>query len=225
MKRAHVFVVVVRAAAAILVAGVSTGAAAQACGSLVNAYGPFDYRTQKQQLAIVEKFHFTPDVESLRHSSTSALGSDLDYTLRASPNHHRALNSMANLALRQKTERPRGAEYTVDCYFDRAVRFAPDDGLVLVIYGVYLSRTNRRAEAVRVFEQAKKREADNPNLYYNLGLVYFDLKEYANALENAHRAYELGAVLPGLRNKLQAVGKWQDAPARNGAAAGAASGR
>jgi Flp pilus assembly protein TadD len=213
-----------RIVAAFVLACAATGATAQACGSLINPYGPFDYRTQKAQLAIVEKYHFTPDVEGLRHGSTAALGGDIDYTLRASPNHHRALNSMVQLALRLKTDKPHGAEYTVDCYFNRAMRFAPDDGLVLVIYGVYLSRTNRKAEAVRFLEQAKKHEGNNPNLYYDLGLIYFDLKDYPTALTNAQRAYELGAALPGLRNKLEAAGKWHDAQARKGGAAGAAPG-
>ncbi len=35
------------------------------CGSLANAYGPFDYRKHKGQplINIVEQAHFTPDVE------------------------------------------------------------------------------------------------------------------------------------------------------------------
>src|SRR4051812_47506028 len=71
---------------------VSCTAFAQGCGSLANPYGPFDYRTSKDKLDIVEGAHFTPDVETLRSGSTGSLGADIDYTLRTSPNHHRALN-------------------------------------------------------------------------------------------------------------------------------------
>src|ERR1700682_1722293 len=43
-----------------------------------------------------------------------------------------------------------------------------------------------------------------------LGLAYFDLRDYDNALDRARSAYRLGFPLPGLRNKLQEVGKWQN---------------
>jgi Flp pilus assembly protein TadD len=188
------------------------------CGSLTNAYGPFDYRTGKARLAIVEAYHFTPDVETLRSGATGTLGGDLDYTLRASPNHHRALNSMTNLALREHKAKPRGAHFTIDCYFERARQFAPDDGTVLIIEGVYLDRIGRKSDAVRVLEEAKKFEPTNANLYYNLGLAYFDIKDYAKSLENAQRAYRLGAVLPGLRNKLQGVKQWREPGADDSAA-------
>jgi tetratricopeptide (TPR) repeat protein len=194
------------------------------CGALTNAYGPFDYRTAKDKLAIVEQYHFTSEVETLRSGATGTVGSDLDYTLRASPNHHRALNAMANLAVKSHTDKPRGARYTVECWFDRAIRFAQNDGVVRIIQGVYLSRIDRPREAVRVFEEAKAYEQGNANLYYNLGLAYCDLKDYPNALTNAHRAYALGAPLPGLRNKLQAAGKWRDpTPDESAAKANAAS--
>lgn len=195
---------------ALVLAWIPAIALGQACGALTNAYGPFDYRTSHQQLKIVEAYHFTPDVEALRSGATGTLGGDLDYTLRASPNHHRALNSMVNLALLKHTNKPRGAHFTIDCYFDRAMRFASDDGVVRIIYGIYLLRTNHTRDAVRVLEGAKALEPKNPNLYYNLGLAYFDLKDYSDSLKNAHRAYRLGAPLPGLRDKLQSAKQWRE---------------
>ena len=64
------------AAAILSVAGLAAsaivGAQMPACGSLTNAYGPFDYRTRKAELKIVEDFHFTPDVETLRHGASTA---------------------------------------------------------------------------------------------------------------------------------------------------------
>jgi len=210
-------------AAASLAVSTTAGASPE-CGSLQNPYGPFDYRTGKDHLKIVETYHFTPEVESLKSGNTASLGGDIDYTLRASPNHHRALAAMMNLGFKDHTQKPRGARYTIDCYFDRAIRFAPDDGEVQSLYGVYLARIGHNQDAVKAFENALKTEKHNPNVHYNLGLVYFELKDYSNALEHAHEAYRLGAVLPGLRNKLKEAGKWRDEasgslPARESASA------
>jgi len=181
------------------------------CGPLANAYGPYDYRTNKAELVVVENFHFTPDIEQLKSSTA---GANLEYTLRASPNHHRALLAMSNLAIRDKTQRPAGARgYTIDCYFERAMRFAGDDGVVRIIYGIYLFRTGKKQESATVLEEARRFEPANSNLEYNLGLVYLDLTNYPKALESAHKAYALGAQLPGLRNKLKAAGVWKEPPA------------
>jgi Flp pilus assembly protein TadD len=183
------------------------------CGALTNSYGPFDYRTSKAELKIVEDYHFTPDVETLRHGNTATVGGDIDYTLRASPNHHRALMSMVNLAVRTKSDKPLGPRLTVDCYFDRAMRFANDDGAVRIIYGIYLYRIGKKVDARRVLEDARKIDDGDPNLHYNLGVVYFDLGDKANALASAQKAYQLGAQLPGLKEKLRKAGIWKDAPA------------
>jgi len=190
---------------------VATAAASQDCGSLFNPYGPFDYRTSADKLVIVENYHFTPEVEYLRRGAQGALGADLDYTLRASPNHHRALMAMTNYVLRLGRAQPDGAKYTMDCYFDRAERFAGDDGTVRMIHGIYLSRTGRKAEALERFKEAESRAVESPTLQYNLGLAYFDLKQFPEALAHAQKAYEQGVTLPGLRNKLKAVGQWRDA--------------
>jgi len=183
------------------------------CGALTNSYGPFDYRTSKAELKIVEDYHFTPDVETLRHGNTATVGGDIDYTLRASPNHHRALMSMVNLAVRTKSEKPLGPRLTVDCYFDRAMRFANDDGAVRIIYGIYLYKIGKKVDARRVLEDARKIDDGDPNLHYNLGVVYLDLGDKDNALASAQKAYQLGAQLPGLRDKLRKAGVWKEAPA------------
>jgi tetratricopeptide (TPR) repeat protein len=205
----------VGAAALVLAAG----AGAQDCGTLANAYGPFDYRTSADKLAIVETYHFTPDVEYLRRGAQGALGADLDYTLRAAPNHHRALMAITNLALRDRKQQPEGAKYTVDCYFDRAEEFAANDGIVRMIHGIYLSRVGKKAEALQRFKEAESLAGDSPTLHYNLGLAYLDVKQYDEALAHAQRAYALGVTLPGLRNKLKAAGQWREpAPATADAA-------
>jgi len=181
------------------------------CGSVESgAWGPFDYRTQKENLAIVENVHFTRRIENLEPERGNPPGDDLRYTLGAYPNHPRALRAMARLAEREKREKPTGAAYTITCYFDRAIRFRPDDGTVRMIYGVFLGRRGAKTQAIEQLEIARNLVGDDPNLHYNMGLVYFDLKDFPRSLEHAHKAYSLGFPLPGLKNKLQKAGKWQE---------------
>lgn len=182
--------------------------AALGCGSLQNAYGPFDYRTDKSKIGVVDRYHFTPQIEQLKGNNP---GDDLNYTLKAVPNHHRALMSMMKLGARQKVTKPSGAEFTVECYMMRAETFRPNDAMVKVIYGLYLSELGKSKEAVAKLEEASQLDINNPNVHYNLGLAYFDLKQYDKALESAHKAYAGGFPLPGLRDKLKRAGKWQDA--------------
>lgn len=195
---------------ALLFAGGSSLATAfEPCGPLVTGYGPYDYRTDKKKLEVVERFHFTSDVEGLRKGNTGPLGGDLDYTLRASPNHHRALMAMVNLGIMTRTEQPKGAHYTISCYFERAIRFAPNDGTVFMIDGIYLSRVGKKREALKALAVAESLQKDDANVQYNLGLVYLDLKDYPSARLHARRAYELGFALPGLRKSLESAGQWE----------------
>lgn len=180
------------------------------CGSLQNHFGPYDYRTAPaERRKIVEDYHFTPQVEHLRKGqSGSNIASDLSYTLRAFPNHPRALNAMANLARREGSIKPDGSEFTLECWFKRALAFAPDDPNVLGVYGVQLMRDDKPKEALKHFHKAEQGGA-NGNLYYNMGLAYFDLKEYDKARSYAHKAYERGFNLPGLKEKLVRAGQWK----------------
>jgi tetratricopeptide (TPR) repeat protein len=52
-------------------------------------------------------------------------------------------------------------------------------------------------------------EGKSAEIHYNLGLIYLDLGDSDHALEQAHAAYRLGHPLPGLRNRLQRMGKWR----------------
>ena len=203
-----------------LALGANRAQAFEECGELGNSYGPFDYRTSRDKLAIVEGAHFTQDVEALRSGNTGQIGGDIDYTLRASPNHPRALIAMVNLGRKLNSNQPPGAKYSIPCYFDRAIRFADDDPVVRLVYGTYLSRVGKQKEAVDQLEVALKLDPDNANIHYNLGLIYLDLKDFPKARENAQRAYELGFALPGLRKRLEAEGQWTPPPVeRTGSAA------
>jgi uncharacterized protein (TIGR02996 family) len=212
----------VRAVAMLSAVGVILGSAqianAQAdpssCGSLENAYGPFDYRKEREKsLRVVEGFHFTPNIENLIRGNSGTLGSELNYVLRASPNHHRALMSMMRLGDRLQTDQPPGSAHTMDCWFERALRFQPDDTIVRLIFATYLTEHQRKAEAMEQLERATVAAADNAFTHYNIGLVYFDLKEYDKSLQQAHKAMAMGFQRTTLREMLRKAGHWEDPPA------------
>ena len=184
-----------------------------ACGSLQNGYGPYDYRTDKPKLPIVDGAHFTPAVEALIRGNTSSVGpgTDLDYTLRAFPNHHRALVSVMNYGEKVKPRLPRDLPRTVECYFERALRFRPDDTVARMIYATYLAKNKREPDANKQLDQVAAAAHDNAFTFYNMGLIYFDMKNYDRALEQAHKAYGLGFGPTDLRDQLKKVGKWVEA--------------
>jgi tetratricopeptide (TPR) repeat protein len=210
MKRRFAYIAVMIALAA------SGSAQAKFCGDIRNQYGPFDYRkaaTLPEELSVVERNHFTTSVEQNIKGSTGSVGSDIDYTLRAWPNHHRALAAMSRQGLVEKTPMVRGAKYPVECYFLRAFEFAPDDGVAHAVFATHLSANGREKEALAQFKRAVELEPDNPALNYNAGLASLKTKDYDNALLYAQKAYSLNFPLPGLKSKLVALGKWKDLPA------------
>lgn len=186
-------------------------AATGLCGELESSFGPFDYRTMgAEPKHLVESAHFTPRVETLRSGNTSTIGGDLNYTLRAIPNHHRALAAMVRLGERTRSTQPPGARYPIECYFDRAERFAPDDAMVYVLYGIYLAKAARNAEAEVQLKLAQELNAEKPDarIVYNLGIGYLELKQFERASEFAKKAEAMGIQFPGLRQRLQRAGKW-----------------
>lgn len=201
--------------AALLLIVSSNSYGAGYCGDLINAFGPFDYRERadlSQQLNLVERAHFTNEVEKLVKGNTGTVGADLDYTLRAFPNHPRALASLARLALRSQAPKVSGLKYSFECYFNRAVRFKGDDPAVHAIYGSYLSKLGRTDEALEHLLEAVRLEPDNATSNYNLAVVYFDKRNYEKAQEFAKKAYAKDFPLPGLKNRLVQVGWWTDEP-------------
>jgi tetratricopeptide (TPR) repeat protein len=180
-----------------------------ACGDLTNGYGPYDYRSDKDKLKVVNDYHFSPDVEFLRAGQSGHIGNDLDYVLRAFPNHHRALRSLDLLGRKSKTENPGGTHWSVECYFDRAIRFRKDDAMVRMLYGIYLVSRTRKNEGIAQLRAAETLGASGANFHYNLGLAYFELGQHDAALQHAKKAYDLGFPLPGLRDKLKRAGKWR----------------
>ena len=172
-----------------LMVSASTRAQISTCGDIANAYGPYDYRTDRDKLQIVETFHFTPEVEALIRGRSGYLGGDLDYTLRAFPNHHRALIAVMNYGRKMKTTQPEGLPRQVECYFERAIRFRADDEVARMLYAKFLAGVNRIPEATRELEivSAAAAAAGNGFTQYNVGLLYFELGQFDRALKQARR--------------------------------------
>jgi len=182
------------------------------CGELdaFQQFGPFDYRTaSKENLEIVESQHFTENIKNLIRGEDAFLGDDISYTLVRFPNHYPALQAMVKLSLREKDVRPLSAHYSVECFFDRAMRFRPGDGIVRMLYANYLLKLKGRAEeALEQYQEAVKIQPEHANINYNIGLLYLKAKNYEQSVVHAKKAYKLGFPLPGLRNKLKRAGKW-----------------
>lgn len=183
---------------------------AGACPAYVRHTPGGDYTNadDREGLEIVERFHFTLPVETLAHGISGSLGDDLGYTLEHFPNHHKALAALAKLGLRDKTPQPAGAKYAITCYFDRAIRFVPQDAKVRQVYGAYLLSSGQADLALIQLEEAARLDPNNPTTNYNLGLMYVKKKDYARARAYARKAYALDFPLPGLKNKLIAAGQW-----------------
>ena len=216
--------------AALAVFGTSQPALAQApsadlCGGLSNGdYGPFDFRKPHYLLATVEKNHFAPKVEQLIGGQSGYdVGGDLSFVLIVFPNHARALMAMMRLGEKEKRDKPVGARFEVECYFERALRFRPDDNVVRMMYSIFLSTKSRQAEALRHLRQVVETAGDNPFTHYNAGLLYFDLKEYDKAAAQARTAQTQGFPGASLINKLKAIGKWTEPEGTTTAPAPAAS--
>lgn len=182
------------------------------CGDISDhRYGPYDYTNpdhRKNKLPVVEGAHFTKNVERLIEGNTGRLGAEIAYTLRSFPNHVRALSAMSKLAIRDKTNQPGGSSHSVLCFFERAIRFKPDDAMVRSIFGGHLLKIGQSDMAMEQLIIAAELDPNNPTFNYNLGLLYFDKKNYAQAKSYANRAYSQNFPLPGLKDKLKNIGKW-----------------
>jgi Flp pilus assembly protein TadD len=61
-----------------------------------------------------------------------------------------------------------------------------------------------------LLNEADALKPDDGNIKYNLGLVYFELRDYDQARVHARQAAELGFPLTGLRQKLEKSGQWRN---------------
>ncbi len=186
----------------------SAHARAQLCGGPLdnnNFHRPVDFRDRVREgenINIVERFHFTQNVEALISGETTPLPGDIAYVLRHIPNHYRALAAMARWDL-MHPRMPDAGYLTVDCYFERAFAFHPEDPNPYFMYAVYLHRKKDHDRALDNYQQAQSLGLDTAELYYNMGLLYLDMNDVKLARTYADKAYGMGYPLPGLRKRLE----------------------
>jgi tetratricopeptide (TPR) repeat protein len=200
-------------------------------------YGPFDYynpsEAPKDALYLVEMAHFGAKTADLaRRGDWCFYWGDLDYTLRAFPNHPRALMTMAEYlqhhesCLRHMKSSTRlqdvaadmeaggWEERTPDYYFKKGIEFRPQYAASHVIYGRYLAQVNRLDEALQQYLAAEKLDLKSADAQYYLGMLYLQKNDLAKAKGYAEKAYKLGAKSPELREKLVKAGAWNAGPAK-----------
>ena len=190
----------------------------QICGPLKP--NPWDYRTDRQFYALVENAHFTPQVETLIRGQSGHLPApDIEYTLGKFPNHPRALLAATRLSERDQLEARNRLPRPVECYYEMALRFAPDDAVVRMLYARFLAARARKPEAITQVEEALRRSDGNPLTRRNAGLVFIEMKEFQRARE---LAYSLQRKYPDedvLTKALAGAGEWREAPVPSEAAA------
>lgn len=210
--------------ATFLWSGVAMAQAEAGCGSLRNSYGPFDYRTANpDQKSIVENAHFTQGVETLTRGKTGAFGGDIRYTLIVFPNHPRALLAMDRLVEKERANPARDAWYTIECFYERALRFRPDDHVIRLLYVNFLIRKKETDEALKHLDYVAETTKDNPFAQFNTGMLYMDMKLYDKALAQAHRVMAMGFDRRELRDRLTAAGRWVEPAVAADAASAPAS--
>jgi len=202
-------------------------ASAMECGELRNYgdIGPWDYADPSSSVPTgedpmgrikrVENVHFKPAIQMLdrKQFSIERLTGEIHYTLRVFPNHPRALYAMSRLErmaggkLPQNSVTPFTPKITADCFFDRALRFRPNDKNVRKVHAMHLQQRGKLKEALAEYEQAESLGEQNADLYYNIGLLHTDLKNWDKAYEYGVKAQNQGFMLPALKQRLQGAGR------------------
>ncbi len=228
-------VVHLRVAVRVLAASICLAGLAQAqqtpdlCGVLRTGamYGPYDYVKEPDKVPIVNQGHFSDRVERLLGGkSSSTPGGDLNYTLRAIPNHHRALVAAERFAEKTKQDPPPEMQYTVECWYERALRLSPEDHVARLLYASYLARQKKGDDADRQLKWVLLKRAAEPFTVNNVGLIYLEMGRPEEALAQAHAAEALGMTRSPLRLQLEKRGLWRNPSASEavGTAASAPAG-
>lgn len=127
---------------------------------------------------------------------------ELDFILRWIPNHPRALLLLSKLT----TAFDRALE--ADKYFEEAIKFGPQYVGSYGVYGIHLYKSGRFKESIKKFNSALAINSESSEIHYNIGLTYFEIGDHKNANIHAQKAYKLEYPLPGLKNKLKSINKW-----------------
>ncbi len=179
------------------------------CTGNGQGYGPFDYTNadhRNNKLKVVEDYHFTREVEQLKGGKSGYIAGDLDYTLRAFPNHHRALYAIYRYATIPSVKKKKPTVSPPECYFQRAIAFKSGDPVVHTLYGRYLLKKKRLDLARTEFVKALKIKPSYTSARYYLGITLFKQGDMAEAQKQANYVYKGGYKGQRLRKMLEEAG-------------------
>jgi tetratricopeptide (TPR) repeat protein len=189
-------------AAALLI--VSAGAFAQGAGGF-DYYAPRTDNADITRLKNVEGYHLAPGQSKMARREYYYAQQEFEFILHYYPNHPKGLSLLSDLCEKYGDKR---CDAAAEAWFDKAIKLNPEVGQTYLLYGIHLHRKRQLEQAVKAYRRAIELAPSSVNAHYNLGLAYVDLKQYDLANQHAQRSYQLGAYTPGLKNKLEKVGKW-----------------
>lgn len=173
--------------------------------SLANTYGePFNFYepAPNKILSNVEKYHLNQGIDKVKQGKYEYAWSEFAFMLHYFPNHPKALQLISDLSVQM--ENPARAER----YFERAIRLYPNESETHALHGIFLHKLGRYQESVDAYKRAIALNDKPVDYHYNLGLAYYEMKDFKEALQQAEIAYNKGYPLPGLKDKLKAVDVW-----------------
>ena len=187
------------------------------CRGRAQGVGPLDYNAPRDRNSklfdMVVGAHFNSKVENLVSGAKRGNGllTDLDYTIRAVPNHSKALYSLIRYQLDDKNLHQFKYDNLphVECYLQRAIYFVPKDYTPRMLYGIYLQKRGNLEQALSHYRDAEKINPYQRTLQYNMGLLLFKMDRMEESLVYAKRAYALKAPFPGLKRMLTKAGVWE----------------
>ncbi len=179
------------------------------CRGKRQGYGPHDY-SEPEKYQLVVGSHFTAKVKNLIGGQRGYLHGDIDYTLRAIPNHHEALLTVIRYEIRRKNKFIKQKLHSPpECYLQRAINFNKKDSAPYSLYAYYLRKMGKLKAAVKQYKKALEISPDSAKIEYSYSLLLIELKQYDKALEHAQKSYQLGNPPPNLKNKLIKIGVWK----------------
>ncbi|NXA36896.1 TMTC3 protein, partial [Eudromia elegans] len=111
------------------------------------------------------------------------------YAARVAPNHLNVYINLANL-IRANESRLEEA----DQLYRQAISMRPDFKQAYISRGELLLKMNKPLKAKEAYLRALELDRTNADLWYNLAIVYIELKDPAEALKNFNRALELNPM-------------------------------
>ena len=159
---------------------------------------------EQQHLKSVN-LHLPAGQDNLAKGQYEGAVANAEFVLRYFPNHPQGLSLLSATCLRWNTPK---CDATADAWFQKAIARNPDAVPTYMLYAFHLQRKGHLKEAVDAYRRAVALAPESVTAHYNLGLAYIELKQYDLANQHAQKSYQLGAPLPGLRTRLEKLGKW-----------------